>query len=753
MIKSFFLLVLILFVISHLFSIQIEQIIDISNSELLFEYDVYSGAIKGFEDRIIMANRNSIEEFELFEDGSLNRLSHIETSTGYFPRLYIYQNILYYTNFRNNINTWFPNYFCRAFDLTQRPMVEIGEYELPEVVTGFVPSFNFHDSYIYVSFLGEQNFHITTKYCAETFTFIGHVVPALGGSWVRIEGNFLLNMHTTNDGYYRLMFYDFTDDQTTFQNDFVLPIHSEDGVGATYISETNYIFAHNGGVVMVDISDVMNPLLFADIRINTHGSYIWEAIYNGEYVVMSSMNKKLWVYQRNELDDFTFLWSNNEESFVTGTSRDIYVKDNIVFHQRGRDITAFNLHTSNELFRHNQNFNFFPLNSISPQKDDFYYNWTDWNTFSFDIYSVLENRLIVSVNNDYLYPQHTNHYQIKNEKLYIVLQRQNVYFFEIYDIIDEHAHIANSVQLSSPSDFFILTDSTLFIETNNSIEFFSIDGNQLIHLDSLIENLENRHTRHTYDFIITYLDRTVSFRDINDHNNVFFSALLPHAIGIISYIDDNYLLVYPPPPLETEITAYIYKYDLVENNISLFHTFLPQLGDTVSHFNGIVTDNAYWKENSNYFSILDNELVVIGEKQDKNRDVWRTFFYPEINKMVQVAMSGILVYDFDYTEYVSDGDIVIIPLKNELLGNYPNPFNPETTIHFNLQAETHVNIDIYNIRGQKVKSLVSEIKTSGKHQVIWKGTDENGLSVSSGIYFYKMQTSDFKGTKRMLLLK
>jgi hypothetical protein len=104
-----------------------------------------------------------------------------------------------------------------------------------------------------------------------------------------------------------------------------------------------------------------------------------------------------------------------------------------------------------------------------------------------------------------------------------------------------------------------------------------------------------------------------------------------------------------------------------------------------------------------------------------------------------------------------DGETVsIIP---ELIGNYPNPFNPSTTITFNLTAEDAKNakIKIYNIKGQRIKQLVSNSANqllAGQYSVVWDGTDENDKPVSSGIYFYKLQVGkDFSKTKRMLLLK
>nr|MBC8414803.1 T9SS type A sorting domain-containing protein [Candidatus Cloacimonadota bacterium] len=97
----------------------------------------------------------------------------------------------------------------------------------------------------------------------------------------------------------------------------------------------------------------------------------------------------------------------------------------------------------------------------------------------------------------------------------------------------------------------------------------------------------------------------------------------------------------------------------------------------------------------------------------------------------------------------------LIPVRTELAGNYPNPFNPITTISFSLTAEDAENAEIiiYNIKGQKVKQIVSGRLSAGRHSVIWNGKDDNGKAVSSGIYFYRMRTDSYDKTKRMVLLK
>jgi len=87
------------------------------------------------------------------------------------------------------------------------------------------------------------------------------------------------------------------------------------------------------------------------------------------------------------------------------------------------------------------------------------------------------------------------------------------------------------------------------------------------------------------------------------------------------------------------------------------------------------------------------------------------------------------------------------------LTNYPNPFNPSTTISFDLASECDVSLTVYNIKGQKVTKLIDKHFENGSHTLTWNGKDSNNKSVSSGIYFYKFSAGKSSATKKMLLLK
>ncbi len=90
---------------------------------------------------------------------------------------------------------------------------------------------------------------------------------------------------------------------------------------------------------------------------------------------------------------------------------------------------------------------------------------------------------------------------------------------------------------------------------------------------------------------------------------------------------------------------------------------------------------------------------------------------------------------------------------NTLEQNYPNPFNPQTTIAFSLKERGKVKIDVYNVNGELVKTLLDENRDAGADKVTWNGTNNANQPVSSGVYFYKLVTNNFSQTKKMVLLK
>ena len=95
---------------------------------------------------------------------------------------------------------------------------------------------------------------------------------------------------------------------------------------------------------------------------------------------------------------------------------------------------------------------------------------------------------------------------------------------------------------------------------------------------------------------------------------------------------------------------------------------------------------------------------------------------------------------------VSDAAVKVGSYK--LLANYPNPFNPETTIKFEIPENGRVKLGVYNIQGKEIAVLINDFRNAGTYSV-----SLNGSNLPSGIYFYKLEVNGYKATKRMLLLK
>lgn len=96
---------------------------------------------------------------------------------------------------------------------------------------------------------------------------------------------------------------------------------------------------------------------------------------------------------------------------------------------------------------------------------------------------------------------------------------------------------------------------------------------------------------------------------------------------------------------------------------------------------------------------------------------------------------------------------VALPTEFGLSQNTPNPFNPTTRVSFALKAASQVNLAVYNVLGQHVTTLVDEFMPAGYQNVTWDGSDKNGHTVASGVYFYKLRAGEFTDTKKMLMLK
>ena len=142
--------------------------------------------------------------------------------------------------------------------------------------------------------------------------------------------------------------------------------------------------------------------------------------------------------------------------------------------------------------------------------------------------------------------------------------------------------------------------------------------------------------------------------------------------------------------------------------------------------------------------------LVVSDKTDSIRIIGEemeiTDFYAYDSKLVEFSWS-------DITTKAHEEYRKVLPYQFRLHQNYPNPFNPVTMIEYSLPWKSHVTIEVFNLLGQRVRTLVDKEMSSGSYTAFWDGTSTDGQKVTTGVYLYRLKAGDHVETKKMLLLK
>jgi len=154
-------------------------------------------------------------------------------------------------------------------------------------------------------------------------------------------------------------------------------------------------------------------------------------------------------------------------------------------------------------------------------------------------------------------------------------------------------------------------------------------------------------------------------------------------------------------------------------------------------------------------------------EEDEGEEIEFAFWYDDRSEIERC--NSYLVFNEDSGEYEQQSLLIgtpgihfkvsfkggyeeVIPVDHSLLC-YPNPFNPELTISFNLEETRLVKLDVYNIRGQKVKSLAAETSRPDDYNIVWQGDDNAGNKVSSGVYYIRLQVGEDIVNRKVILMK
>ncbi|MFO8144868.1 MAG: FlgD immunoglobulin-like domain containing protein [Candidatus Syntrophosphaera sp.] len=204
------------------------------------------------------------------------------------------------------------------------------------------------------------------------------------------------------------------------------------------------------------------------------------------------------------------------------------------------------------------------------------------------------------------------------------------------------------------------------------------------------------------------------------------------------------------------------KPDYIPVYVSLPDSLVSELSEIGLYVDGVckgavvVEDNleqiSAYVDSASELSEGTVEFVFFYESSKSMENELRSMSIGKERMQAQYGDAG-ASYPFFEIQITSNDVDNIPPTDFSLRQNYPNPFNPTTTIAYSLPEASNVRLDIYNVKGQLVKTLVNGDEPAGMHSVVWNGRDSNNAAVASGVYFYRVSTPMATQTKRMLLMK
>jgi len=338
---------------------------------------------------------------------------------------------------------------------------------------------------------------------------------------------------------------------------------------------------------------------------------------------------------------------------------------------------------------------------------------------------------------------------------WMILTDYNELTLEIYNITDiENPELTNLL----PLDDYGFSNTYWSIDENDPYSFY----------------LWNHQTRKFWKFDITEpgepvelfefdLDLTPLWHVVYNSIAYFTSGEYPYVLTVLDGLEEN------EPNLVNEINDFPNSYlDMEEGNLVAFDTgvlarlyslndplnpelsFVPNLGSKI-----FIRSNLIFVRYDHLIFVYENnsnctEPIAIFNGLNHIYNV-ELMEYEGTNYLITIEMGNIGLFEYTYVPSSTEDEL---PEPDISLYNYPNPFNPETTISFNLPKTSEIQLEIYNIKGQKVKTLINDSLYPGNHSITWNGKDAAGKIVGSGLYLYKLKIGDKPElVKKCMLLK
>ena len=744
--KKVIFIISIFLLITNVHAQVIDRLTFVDEGNMLFEWGSYQSSINRYENRLIVQAGGKIEEFIILSDGTLERIGFHENRNG---NLFgIIDNDRFY-----NMGLLQNGYvFIEVFDLMQTPMRRITGIIGDEL--SIIPSFFLSEHHMIVTNFWEQRATLINR---KTFEIDGYI---RGLHYLKGKNNSMLFVTeyigtTTAINVSEMEYID---------NEYVLTeitsIKLENTLARFLTFQDNIMIVKaDERCIIMDITDIHNPIELYNIPTN---DIVMDAILTDDKIFISLANGSLVVYDRDGQGGFTqSFYESGLHSWQLTWVNNMYLHGQFLYINNGLGLRVYDVNNNfEEVFSHGV-LDFSTLLQIY-RPNDFYIvkHWFE-NDLEIDrirIYSLIENRLLKSFEVDF--ELGIVGINIIDDYVYVVYRafgskNSNGSFVGVYQKSEMELHHLNTVFISSSSvSNPFIHDDLIYMRFSHPdrVEVYRVNGQEVNRVHSFNGRITFPIQPQSSDVILNWNNRSVHFRDINNPSDIIFSATLRQGTDFVYALSDNIFTVHQIQRT-SDIDSWMDMYEFCINGRYIrFLTRYIGRYEPINH--GVLLSFSHFTGNSTFYSVINGSLTQIGYLEGE-RNVQETNFYKESKKLIQIAGSGIWVYSVDFNVIVSEDDEVVPVAQTGLLSNFPNPFNPSTTIRFEVEGSRFVNIEVFNIRGQRVRTLLDGSLEfgAGRHSVEWDGTDDGGRSVGSGVYLYRMTAGEYSATKRMVLMK
>ncbi len=219
--------------------------------------------------------------------------------------------------------------------------------------------------------------------------------------------------------------------------------------------------------------------------------------------------------------------------------------------------------------------------------------------------------------------------------------------------------------------------------------------------------------------------------------------------------------IFPYPDNMNALMTFVPGFDLhaVQSAVLRFYTRYVTEQDKDIYFVEVSGDQVNWVVMDSFSGMnpawVQREINLTDFIKPEFPKVWVRFRFvsDETNNSIGVLIDDVSVYPAEITKIITEQMNHGIPEGWILAQNFPNPFNPRTTIRYRLPDGSEVSIRIYDLLGNLIISLTDHYQAAGDHQVQWDGKDARGMSVSSGLYLYSLRAGNLTLTRKMMLMK